>query len=190
MEAVARFKESVSPTGSAAGRVSASRHVRRINLRNKRTQRSWPFFVPRKYVPIDEACSPFDRSRLTVVVREQPICAIPQSVDTILYVCHSWWSTIEFFHHMLIYRDEPVGSTALDLAQYTGVFRVSGTSSRIVCIINFVWYYSYLSIFIVFTPYTIHRCEYQPSNRYSPLTFLDGLRGWTKVIMRDGWKCR
>ncbi|KAN0085676.1 Eukaryotic protein of unknown function (DUF914) domain containing protein [Tylopilus felleus] len=34
-------------------------------------------------------------------------------------------------------------------------------------------FFGYLSIFIVFTPYTIHRY---------------GLRGWTKVIMRDGWK--
>ncbi|KAF8552149.1 DUF914-domain-containing protein [Imleria badia] len=34
-------------------------------------------------------------------------------------------------------------------------------------------FFSYVSVFIVYTPYTIHRY---------------GLRGWTKVIMRDGWK--
>ncbi|KAG6379528.1 hypothetical protein JVT61DRAFT_10023 [Boletus reticuloceps] len=34
-------------------------------------------------------------------------------------------------------------------------------------------FFGYLSIFIVYTPYTIHRY---------------GHRGWTKLIMRDGWK--
>lgn len=53
--------------------------------------------------------------------------------------------------------------------------------------------YRYFSLFIIYTPYTIYKCELHrvhsfPCSKSIKLT-LDGILGWLKMIVRDGWKC-
>lgn len=49
----------------------------------------------------------------------------------------------------------------------------------------------YLTLFSVFTPYTVHRCEAR--NVFGRMLITkacsDGIRGWGKLVLYDGWKC-
>lgn len=57
---------------------------------------------------------------------------------------------------------------------------------------TFLWllFSRYFGIFIVYTPITIYNCEYLLIVKYHTLTWSsDGLKGWGKMVIRDGWKC-
>lgn len=49
----------------------------------------------------------------------------------------------------------------------------------------------YLTLFVVYTPYTIYKCKLaeEPDALWLTPSILDGFLGWGKMVVRDGWKC-
>ena len=49
----------------------------------------------------------------------------------------------------------------------------------------------YFTLFVIYTPYTIYKCELveEPDALWLTPSILDSFLGWGKMVVRDGWKC-
>lgn len=85
------------------------------------------------------------------------ICTLSQYVDVLVHAFIDWRTTLEPVCYFLVGHDHGASGSQMGASEHSDVFYVSHGSRcyRVVLLTS----PRYLSLFVVYTPYTIYRCE-------------------------------